>query len=84
MILAFTSMVALAFGGWVAVQAMEHTERLAMIRRGIVPPPQGPRFMPVTPLPNPIALLYLQRAIALGCAAFIVLLCLAFVVCPLP
>ena len=79
MILAFTSMVALVFGGWVAVAAMDHTERLAMIRRGIVPPPE-PRVL----LPPAVALRYLQGTLVLGCALFVIMISAAYLVYPLP
>lgn len=35
------ALLGLPVAGWIVVRCMEHTERMEMIRRGMVPPPYG-------------------------------------------
>lgn len=83
-VLTFAGAATLPFAGWVAVRMMEHIERLEMIRRGIAPPPDGPWVLRVAPLPNVLARTYLRRAIGFACAAFIAMMCLAYLAYPHP
>jgi hypothetical protein len=75
-VLVLASVASLPFAGWVAAQTMAHIERLEMIRHGIVPPPE-----PVH-ISSAAALLYLRGALVLGCAAFVLMICAAYLAYP--
>jgi hypothetical protein len=38
------ALLGLPIGGWIVVRGMEHTERMEMIRRGMMPPPYVARL----------------------------------------
>src|SRR5579883_1102768 len=68
------ALLGLPVGGWIVVRGMEHTERMEMIRRGMMPPPYAAR---IHNAPNPtgafalvmVSVMLLAFAFVMGVAA---------------
>ena len=63
-------MLGIPVAGWIVVRGMEHTERMEMIRRGMLPPPYAGRLASVASSAGALALAIF--AIPLVAAAWLI------------
>ena len=69
-LVAVVALLGLPVAGWIVVRGMEHTERMEMIRRGMIPPPYVVRVQSAPELAGAFGLILL--GVTLLAVAFVV------------